>query len=561
MKKLAVFLGLAFVSLFVGCLEPPQSSRTSDTGVIYRHHFIGFNHLGEGTNATKLKEVLERESTKKLGAEALKKLARAPRQYWTKHLSKNAADGAQFIEPLLADLSASESYIEARGSTARPECVIAVQVSDERAKLWDKNLKDLAAAWQLGKRSDVTAQGFKGWEIKRREYPNRLQFLRADKWVIASFGSDQLPLGSETLQSLAKSGAPAGPLGANALLELEADLPRIAPGIPALSNHKFPPTHLTILGRGEFVRTEAQFRYSRPLNWKFEPWRIPTNLIPEQIVSFTAAQGVAPLLNSIQGASDLGLKPVPNQVTTWGLGDAQGQIFAAFPVDNGTNAIQKLAPTLPKLVLKHFPGVMGTFLWASNRAEIIWQGLPYIVPYLQALNSAGQHYLFFGMFPRIRSSNAAPAELFAQLADRKDLAYYDWEITGQRTTHGRQMYQLAHIISNRHVPDPRSVSDLWLQDLTQILGPTVTEITVKSPSELDLVRKSHIGFTGFELATFSLWFESPGFPFKIEPRPLRPFIVTNGVPIRPGTKGGPKATNGSPVKAGTNAPAASPPKS
>jgi len=43
-------------------------------GVIYRHHFIGSTGIMQGTNATKLKEVLERESTKNLGAEALKSL-------------------------------------------------------------------------------------------------------------------------------------------------------------------------------------------------------------------------------------------------------------------------------------------------------------------------------------------------------------------------------------------------------------------------------------------------------------------------------------------------------
>jgi hypothetical protein len=141
------------------------------------------------------------------------------------------------------------------------------------------------------------------------------------------------------------------------------------------------------------------------------------------------------------------------------------------------------------------------------------------------------------MFPRVRTSNSPPAELFAQLANRKDLAYYDWEITGQRATHGRQLYQLSHLISQRRLLDPKAVSELWLQDMAEVLGPTVTEVTVKSQNELDQVRKSHIGFTGFELATFSLWFESPGFPFKIEPRPPLPFVRTNAAPAKASTNG------------------------
>ena len=537
MKNLAVFCGFVSLCFLGGCVEPPKGGTPSNAGagsgagVIYRHHFIGSVRIGEGTNATKLKEILARESTKTMASEVLRKLARAPREAWTKQLPRKAASGAEFIEPLLADVFAVESYIEARGSTARPECVIAVRAPDERAKFWDNHLRDLAAAWQLGKPVEAAAQSFKGWEIKRREYPNKVQFVRAGQWVVVGFGSDALPLSAEALQAVAKNGAPARALGENVLLEFEADFPRIA--LPAIARRRVPPTQLTVFGRGEFLRTEARFR-TQSLNWKFEPWRIPTNAVPENIISFTAMQGIAPLLGSIQAITELGVKPLPNQACMWGIGDAQGQVFAAIPVGNATNMIQKLAPTLPKVVHKHLPNAMGKFLWASNHAEIVWQGLPWIVPYLHTLKSAGHEYLFFGMFPRMQTSNPPPAELFAQLGTRKDLAYYDWEITGQRTTHFRQMYSLAHLINRRRVLDPKAVGEQWLHDLRDTLGPTVTEVTVKSPNELNLVRKSHIGFTGFELATFSLWLESERFPLEFEFRP-RPQFVTNAAPRKAAT--------------------------
>ena len=531
MNKLAVFLGLAAACLLSGCLEPPKAGKTSDTGVIYRHHFIGATALSQGTNGTKLNEVLARASTKNMGAELAKKLAKAPREYWTNQLPRKAQSGAEFIEPLLPDLFAFESYIEARGLIAKPECVIAVQVGDDRAKVWDKNLKDLANVWQLGKPAETTVQGQKGWEIKRRDYPNKLQFVRAGKWVVVSFGSDQLPLSTETLQALPKSGAPVKALGTNALLEWEADLPRIAPGIPALSNRRLPPTRLTVLGRGEFIRTEAQFRYGQSLNWKFEPWRIPTNLIPDTIISFTAAQGIAPVLSAMEGISELGLKPMPNQAILWGIGEGQGQVFAAVPVSDATNTIQKLAQNLPKTMVKHFPRAMGNFAWVSNRASILWQGLPFVVPYLQPVTVYDSHYVLFGMFPRLPTSNAPPPELFGQLGNRKDLAYYDWEVTGPGTARARGLYSLAHLINKRLVPDANAVGEVWLRDIAELLGPTVTEITVKSQNELNLVRKSHIGFTGFELATFSLWLQSPHFPVRFELRP--PVELPAANPARP----------------------------
>ncbi|HKQ39220.1 MAG TPA: hypothetical protein VJ063_14175 [Verrucomicrobiae bacterium] len=540
MNKIAVFSGLAAACLLSGCLEPPKAGKTSDTGVIYRHHFIGASALSQGTNATKLKEVLTRPSTKKLGAELAKKLAPAPREYWTNHLPKKARSGAEYIEPLLPDLYASESYIEARGALARPECIIAVQLADDRASVWDKHLKDLAAAWQLGKPAEMTGQ--KGWEIKRRDYPNKLQFVRAGKWVLLSFGSDKNPLSADGLQTLGKSGSPVKALAANALLEFEADLPRIAPGVPALANRHLPPTQLTVFGRGEFIRTEAQLRYGQSLNWKFEPWRIPTNVIPDTIISFTAAQGLAPLLSRIEGVTELGVKPTPNQIALWGIGDAQGQVFASVPVSNATNTIQRLAQSLPNVVLKHFPQVMGNFGWVSNRATILWQGLPFIVPYLQPIRSGSSDYVLFGMFPRVQTSNAPPAELFGQLGDRKDLAYYDWEVTGQRVTHARQLVALAHLINKRRVEaDTNHVGELWLRDVAEVLGPTVTEITVKSQNELNLVRKSHIGFTGFELAALSLWLESEHFPLRFELRPPVDKRPPNSVAPKPGGSSSPPA--------------------
>src|SRR5687767_15711151 len=104
MKKIALFLGLAVGCFLAGCLEPPKGGKASDTGVIYRHHFIGSPRLAEGTNATKLREVLARPSTKAMGAEIAKKLARTPREFWKKQLPAKAKDGAEFIEPLLPDL-------------------------------------------------------------------------------------------------------------------------------------------------------------------------------------------------------------------------------------------------------------------------------------------------------------------------------------------------------------------------------------------------------------------------------------------------------------------------
>src|SRR5688572_32151535 len=103
MKKLAIVSGLAAICLS-GCVEPPKGGKEAQTGVLYRHHFVGGNRISQGTNATKIKEVLARPSTKAMGAETVKKLARAPREFWKKQLPAKAKDGAEFIQPLLEDI-------------------------------------------------------------------------------------------------------------------------------------------------------------------------------------------------------------------------------------------------------------------------------------------------------------------------------------------------------------------------------------------------------------------------------------------------------------------------
>ena len=50
---------------------------------------------------------------------------------------------------------------------------------------------------------------------------------------------------------------------------------------------------------------------------------------------------------------------------------------------------------------------------------------------------------------------------------------------------------------------------------------TVHRLARLPPQELVLVRRSHVGFTGFELATLSLWLDTPGFPFEFDlPAPI-----------------------------------------
>ena len=62
-------------------------------------------------------------------------------------------------------------------------------------------------------------------------------------------------------------------------------------------------------------------------------------------------------------------------------------------------------------------------------------------------------------------------------------------------------------------PQRKSILDQRWQCLAApLLGNTVTEITLTGPREITLVRKSHLGFTGFELVMLTRWLNDPHFP-------------------------------------------------
>src|SRR5207247_112368 len=159
------------------------------------------------------------------------------------------------------------------------------------------------------------------------------------------------------------------------------------------------------------------------------------------------------------------------------------------------------------------------------------------VPVIRAEADGPDQYLFGAVFPRQALHSPVPEELLAQVRGRTNLIYYDWELTAERVIHGKQFYQLANIIDSRHPVATNAVSARWLDAVGPKLGNSITEITQTSPQELSLVRKSHLGFTGFELATFSAWLDSPGFPLTFE-RPPRNRSRTNATPARVNVRSG-----------------------
>jgi hypothetical protein len=524
-----VLLGLA-ICFGVGCFEGPSGKQPDSGGVIYRHHFAGRAEMARSTNAANLKNALNLPASKQLREQLSQKLSKAPREFWQKEIPATAPDGAEFFKPLLDDLFSAESYLEVRGPTGRPESVLAVKLDDARAKLWSTNLWSLLSRWNLGTPTNFSRTGLQGWEwTGRNPTPRVVQFVRSGEWVLVGLGRERLTALAK-LSEKGSAGTRPVPVLTNSWFELEMDWPRLGQWFPLLAKYKLPATELNIVPRGEYLRTEARLRYSKPIPWKYEPWKIPTNTINDPIISFTVGRGIAPLLSQSAVLRDLGLKDLPNQFCAWGQASSLAVTFVSVPVVDGTNVISQLGPRVPKVIKSYLTNHMGAVVWNSNKSEIVWQGQPFVVPRVRPLHDAGTDYLLAETYPVRPKTNAPLVELFGQFMPRTNLVYYDWEITGERLPHAIQLHQYYDVANLLRYPGKEAPMQKWLQTIQPYAGNTVTEIMLTSPSELFLARKSHLGFTGFELASLARWIEAPGFPLRYErPPPLRPKPGTDSV--------------------------------
>ena len=529
MKKVRLILGLMLVGLGAGCLENSSSTPGTAATILYRHHFLGAAHLAHNTNDAKIPAILALPATHELSEEILQKLSRKPDELWRKFLGANASTSPALVRPLLEDLASAESYAEVRGPLDRSESVLAIELSEERANLWRANLGNILTAWKLGKPSPLSLGAAQGWEVKRAESPMLIQLVRAGQWVLVGAGQERLTLLPGLLEQVNKSGRPLV-LQPNVPLEFEADFPRLNDWLPGLAPYKLPPVHLTLTGKGDYLRTEVTLSYSDPLPLTLEPWRFPTNIIKDPIVSFTVARGIAPLLSQVKGFSTLGLKPLPNQFCAWGPATVHADTFLTIPVANPSNALYQIGPKLPEFTTELLSQSIGGFTLISNRNELLWQGWPVLLPHLRAIREDGADYLLGGLFPMPRSTNPPPPELFSQLKDKPKLVYYDWEFTPERLVHAEQFQQLWDMVNNRKFPPTNAPTQKWLKAIAPQLANTITEGTLSAPKEVTIVRKSDFGLTGIELATLARWVESAGFPWSFEPAkaPSRPKPKTSG---------------------------------
>jgi hypothetical protein len=244
-----------------------------------------------------------------------------------------------------------------------------------------------------------------------------------------------------------------------------------------------------------------------------EPWLVPTNLIREPLIGFSAWRGVRPLLERWEILSRLGLTPAPNEVYCWAQAVNVPQSLVAFPANDPTNRVRAMLEPGRELIPSSWrERGLGQLEWRELDSQLVWKSLPLLFPHVRPFEDTGRGYILGGTFPALITTNAPPRELLDQLKSKPDLVCYHWEMTARRLAQFRMQIQLGTMLTGKAVMrnEPRILH--WLDAMEQRLGNCATELVAVSPSEWSLTRRSPIGLTAVELVGLLGWTESLDFP-------------------------------------------------
>jgi hypothetical protein len=387
---------------------------------------------------------------------------------------------------------------------------------------------------------------FSGWQWPYAG-ADSLWMLQAGEWILVGRGEALAATRNAYVQRIAQTGRPLAALSKNCF-EADIDLPRLA------AWHPFPALPLKLARLQVAIEVEkgnfhvgSRVTYPQSIPWQSRPWDIPRGLVRQPLTSFSANQDIAPFFKSEDMLSHFSSDPLQTQFYFWSMGQMPFQSYIAWPVNDPTNMMRKLAPQILPTLNPILRALVGKdLIWNSRQSEIMWPRMQYTMPLLQPAPASNGQFLIASSFPLTKGTGPVPEELWAQFKSHSDMVYYDWEYTGPRLLELRAMTQALPILQAMHfgpmqMPPAKSpgaveaqsrlnAEEKFLQGLTPLLGNTVTEITKSGPNELTLVRNGPLVFSSFEILLLSHWMsETPAGPMN---RTLLPEARMSGPGVR-----------------------------
>lgn len=476
MKKL-ILISILSVATLAARAALPQPD------LIAQIHFAGGSTISAAKNYSALANEFSSAEAKVLRAQTADKLAKFFHTWFTQNSGATVVGGATTLRPLLEELQNNEWYLESRNVSGTAETALAIKTSDTGAQAWQSGL---------------------------RPYFHNANFERVNGWLIFRT-SVNAPKISGNIPALN-----------DAWLALDLNWPALGKFFPAVRELDLPETKFSVMTTATDFKIDGKFLFPANLTASLEPWRVPTNTLHQPFVSFTAVRGISKWLDSQPWMADYRLNPTPNQLFVWALPNLGFQTFAAIPRPDSADALRQASARLSAVLdqAKTSNELQFPLTLEQTNQQTTLIGLPFIAPYLQAINSSAGQFLLAGAFPNSPKSKPLPPDLFTRLG-QKNIVFYHWEITAERVPTLLQLSQFTLMVSWHKQLEENSAALKWIQSIGGKLGNTVTEVFQTGADEMTFTRKAPGAFTAVELFALANWLEADNFPgcdLKMPPR-------------------------------------------
>jgi len=364
MKKIFSIFAVLLVAAAVRAALPVPD-------LIAKIHFAGAQQFAATPGAAFFDNEFSSAEALALRKQTADKLAPWLAGWLQKNSGTTVVDGAAKLRPLFDDLQTSEWFLDARNIGGKPSGVFAIKLEPARLQLWRTSLSSL---------------------------PFEVSDSRG--WLFCLFGDSAGKLG--WLQ-------PPAPI--NDLLDLDINWPLLAKWYPKLNELGLPQTQFAVTAAADNnFHINGKFFFPENPALKLDSWRVPTDIIHQPFVSFTAARGFAAWLQSQPWSSACNISPEPNELFTWALPQSPFQTFVAVPVPDASDALTQLYARLqPALASANAAGAFFRPLTMTRtNTEIHFAGTPFIAPFIRAVNDASGQFLLAGVFPNTARSKPLP---------------------------------------------------------------------------------------------------------------------------------------------------------
>jgi len=474
-----------------------------------------------------LRQILAQKETQHLLHLLIQKTAHAFAQWLAPQKTKQQT----LLQNLLQSSLTALLHTQWAGIVWQPESrkgyswALTIQPSPQKLAFWTKTWNTLLQTLQLSPRSSRSQQIHITW-VQLPHPSVYLWYVQEKNSVTFGFTPDlsfQAPKVLSSLKSLLQQTRPSPQapwlMGRISFAQLFSSCSRPPYGWPTIT-FRLIPLH-------QKMRLTATIRFPKPVPWTFPNWNVPTNLIREPLVSFTALRGMQDFLQSGGFLSQTPFHTPPNHFYAWSVGNLPFGSYCAFDAAWSTNQLASFAPWVEKQIKQILPGLERIHaIYQPRFQRLIISNLLFAIPFLAPAPKPYTNLYVAGLsLPLVVKGAPPPPGLLAQLNQDSNLIYYHWELTSHRLPHLFLAQMFYYMRSGFLAPPPQGAINGWITrtNIQALLGNTATKILRVDPQTFRLIRSSATGLSAWELLLLCNWIDGKQFPCWTPPqRPTLP---------------------------------------